>query len=81
MRVSVNAPLTFDASVKQWVQLLFGHALLLVPEEIRPDGEELLRFVLKRRVDVLDCTPSQLRLLEAAGLLSGAPRSCRGAFW
>jgi len=70
LRVSVNAPLTFDASVKQWVQLLFGHGLVLVPEEIRPDGEELLRFVLEQRLDVLDCTPSQLRLLESACLFA-----------
>ncbi|MEP7010062.1 MAG: amino acid adenylation domain-containing protein, partial [Acidobacteriota bacterium] len=68
LRVSVNAPLTFDASVKQWVQLLFGHGLCLVADDIRPDGEELLRFVLAQQLDVLDCTPSQLRLLAAAGL-------------
>ncbi|MEP7010066.1 MAG: amino acid adenylation domain-containing protein [Acidobacteriota bacterium] len=70
LRVSVNAPLTFDASVKQWVQLTFGRCLVLVPDDVRPDGEELLRFVAEQRIDVLDCTPSQLRLLAAAGLFS-----------
>ena len=76
LRVSVNAPLSFDASVKQIVQLLHGHALVPVPEEIRPDGEALLAFLLRYRVDVLDCTPAQLELLLDAGLadLEGSPR-------
>jgi amino acid adenylation domain-containing protein/FkbM family methyltransferase len=68
LRVSVNAPLAFDGSVKQWVQLLCGHAIDIVPEEIRPDGEQLLLYLDRQRVDVLDCTPAQLRLLLAAGL-------------
>jgi hypothetical protein len=38
LRVSLNAPLAFDASIKQIVQLLFGHTLYLLPEELRLDG-------------------------------------------
>jgi amino acid adenylation domain-containing protein len=68
LRVSVNAPLAFDSSVKQVVQLLGGHTLYVVPEEIRPDGDELLKFIRGHRLEVLDCTPSQLRLLLEAGL-------------
>ena len=68
LRVSVNAPLAFDSSVKQVLQLLGGHTLYVVPEEIRPDGGELLKFIRDHRLDVLDCTPSQLRLLLEAGL-------------
>jgi amino acid adenylation domain-containing protein len=71
LRVSLNAPFTFDSSVKQWIQLLFGHTLQLVPEDVRLDGERYVAFLRRHRVDVLDCTPSQLRLLLAAGL--GAP--------
>ncbi|HSF38966.1 MAG TPA: amino acid adenylation domain-containing protein [Thermoanaerobaculia bacterium] len=76
LRVSVNAPLAFDASIKQIVQLLSGHALCLIPEEVRRDGEALLAFLRRQQVDVLDCTPSQLGLLLDAGLLvgSGGPR-------
>ncbi len=72
LRVSVNAPLTFDASVKQWVQLLAGHTLQLVPEEVRLDAPRCVEFLRRQRVDVLDCTPSQLRPLLAAGLGSDA---------
>jgi len=66
--VSVNAPLAFDASVKQLVQLLAGHALVVIPEEVRRDGAALLEHIREQRVDVLDVTPPQLRLLLAAGL-------------
>jgi amino acid adenylation domain-containing protein/FkbM family methyltransferase len=75
LRVGVNAPLVFDASIKQIVQLLAGHILHLIPEEVRRDSEALLAFVRRQALDVFDCTPSQLRLLLAAGLLTGpAPR-------
>jgi len=69
LRVAVNAPLAFDASVKQWIQVLDGHALRWVPEEVRPDAERMLAFLRQSRVQVLDCTPGQLGPLVAAGLL------------
>jgi thioester reductase-like protein/FkbM family methyltransferase len=68
LRISLNGPLAFDTSVKQWIQLLQGHCLVIVPETIRFDGEALLSF-LDRQIDVFDCTPSQLQLLISAGLL------------
>ncbi|MEP7339283.1 MAG: amino acid adenylation domain-containing protein [Acidobacteriota bacterium] len=68
LRVSVNAPLAFDASVKQWGQLLSGHTLDIVPDELRADGERLADYLAEHRIEVLDCTPSQLRLLLRAGL-------------
>ncbi|HSF41121.1 MAG TPA: amino acid adenylation domain-containing protein, partial [Thermoanaerobaculia bacterium] len=76
-RVSLNAPLTFDASVQQWTRLLFGDALAIVPEELRSDGSGLLEWMRRESLDVLDCTPSHVRLLAEAGLLqaAGAPRT------
>ncbi|HEV2149832.1 MAG TPA: non-ribosomal peptide synthetase, partial [Longimicrobiaceae bacterium] len=68
LRVSVNAPLVFDGSVKQWLQLLGGHTLHVVTEEERLDPGRLLARVRGERVQVLDCTPTQLRGLFAAGL-------------
>ncbi|MCP3782182.1 amino acid adenylation domain-containing protein [Micromonospora sp. A3M-1-15] len=64
-RVAVNAPLTFDASVKQLVQLGHGRALYVVPEEVRRDGAALAAALADHDVDVLDLTPSQLRILLA----------------
>jgi len=68
LRVSVNAPLSFDAAIKQLVQLAYGHALVLIPEEVRPDGAALLKYLADHQVEVLDCTPTQLRLLLETGL-------------
>ena len=70
LRVSVNAPLMFDSSVKQLVQLLYGHELCIIPEEIRIDGTALADYLKRHEVDVLDCTPSQLRLLTPTELFS-----------
>jgi amino acid adenylation domain-containing protein/non-ribosomal peptide synthase protein (TIGR01720 family) len=71
LRVSLNAPLPFDASVQEWLMLLSGHTLVIIPQEVRQDGDELLRFIREKEIDVLDCVPSQLKLLLAAGLLDG----------
>ncbi|MFL5513040.1 MAG: amino acid adenylation domain-containing protein, partial [Gemmatimonadales bacterium] len=71
LRVSVNAPLSFDASVKQVLQLLAGHTLVLVPEEIRLEPERLVAWLRAQQVAVLDCTPGQLRLLLDEGLGEG----------
>jgi amino acid adenylation domain-containing protein len=67
LRVSLNAPLTFDASVKQLLQLLHGYTLCIFPEEVRLDGNELLSYLSRHSLDALDCTPAQLQLLLAAG--------------
>jgi amino acid adenylation domain-containing protein/non-ribosomal peptide synthase protein (TIGR01720 family) len=77
LRVSVNGSLSFDTSVKQIIQLLYGHTLEIVPEAIRFDGHALLSFLQKHKIDVFDCTPSQLGVLIAAGLLASksAPKA------
>ncbi len=67
LRVSLNAPLTFDASVKQLLQLLYGHTLCILPEEVRLDGKELFSYLNRHSLDALDCTPAQLQLLLGAG--------------
>jgi len=63
LRVGLNAQVIFDASIKQLLQLLSGHTLVVVPEEIRANPDELLGHVAEQQLDVLDCTPSQLQLL------------------
>src|SRR4029079_1805953 len=68
-RASLNAPAVFDASVQQLVLLLQGYALYIVPEEVRRDGQRLLDFVRRHRLDVVDCTPAHLELLVLEGLL------------
>ena len=67
LKVGLSAPLAFDASVKQWLQLLSGHTLYLLPEELRLDAVQLLAYMDQHALDVLDSTPSQVKLLLAAG--------------
>ncbi len=69
LRVSINASLAFDASVQQIIQLIYGHSLNIVPEKVRFDSHAMLSHLRQQKIDVLDCTPSQLRLLISVGLL------------
>ncbi len=71
LRVSLNAPLVFDGSVKQWVQLLRGHTLHVTPEAERMSPERMLAWVRATELDVLDCTPTLLKGLLSAGLGDG----------
>ncbi|NVJ28799.1 non-ribosomal peptide synthetase, partial [Myxococcus sp. AM011] len=68
LRLSLNAPLSFDASVKQLVFLSLGHCLCFVPQAAREDVPLLLSWLKKHQLDVLDCAPSHLRLLLDEGL-------------
>ncbi|OLF04420.1 hypothetical protein BLA60_40970 [Actinophytocola xinjiangensis] len=63
LRIGLNAPFTFDSSVKQLVQLAGGHTLCLLGEELRRDPPALLDHLAAHRVDVLDCTPTHLRAI------------------
>ena len=75
LRVGWNASLSFDASVKQWVQLLSGHAIYLLGEEERLEAERVLDHVKQNEVQVLDTTPGQVRTWLDAGLKEGAAGS------
>ncbi|GEM_PF-886567 len=73
LRVTVNAPFSFDSSIKQIIQVVAGHTLYPVPSETRTDPARMLAFLETHRIDVLDCTPSLFRLLIQAGLGDGHP--------
>jgi amino acid adenylation domain-containing protein len=66
--VGLNAPFTFDSSIKQLITLAMGQTLCLIPEEIRRNGAALLAYMQEIKIDVLDCTPTQVQLLLEAGL-------------
>jgi amino acid adenylation domain-containing protein len=68
-RIGVNAPFTFDASVQQYVQLLSGRSLFLIPQSARLDARNLINYIVENRIDGIDCTPSQLSTWVSAGLL------------
>jgi amino acid adenylation domain-containing protein/thioester reductase-like protein len=68
-RIAVNASFTFDASVKQLVQILCGRTLVLIPREVRWEPRRLVQLLAEQRVDGIDCTPWQLKSWIEAGLL------------
>ncbi|HSS01494.1 MAG TPA: amino acid adenylation domain-containing protein [Kofleriaceae bacterium] len=76
MRVSLNAPLAFDSSVKQWVQLLSGRTLVVIPDDVRADGAAMLQLITEKQIDVLDCTPSQLAVIQDAARVSAELLPC-----
>ncbi len=69
LRVSLNAPVSFDPSVQQMVMLASGHALYIIPQEVREDGHLLVEYIRHHRLDVVDCVPTQLQGMIAEGLL------------
>lgn len=76
-RVAWNAAFTFDASVQQLVQLLSGRTLAIIPQEKRLDAMAMRAFVEERRIEAIDCTPTQLKAWIAAGLLDSSECSLR----
>ncbi|HVG18729.1 MAG TPA: amino acid adenylation domain-containing protein, partial [Blastocatellia bacterium] len=66
LRMSLNAPLIFDAAVKQLVQLFYGHTIHILPDEVRFDAHELMGYASRHALDVLDVTPAMLRVLLSA---------------
>ena len=66
--MSVTAPLVFDASVIQLVQLCEGHRLVLIPEMTRRSPAALLALIEREGIELMDCAPVQLAQLVAEGL-------------
>lgn len=69
LRVSLNAPLVFDASVQQLNMLLYGYTLYMIPDEVRHDIDDFVDFICTNRLNVLDYVPSQFQLMLDGGLL------------
>ncbi|WP_037663174.1 non-ribosomal peptide synthetase, partial [Streptomyces aurantiacus] len=70
LRVALTASFSFDTSLEGVLLLADGHPLHLVDEATRLDAAALVEYVVEHRVDFLDLTPSYLRQLLPAGLLT-----------
>ncbi|MFD0724406.1 amino acid adenylation domain-containing protein [Lysobacter brunescens] len=68
LRAAMNASLSFDVSVQGWSRLLSGDCVVMVPQAAKQDPEAMLSLLEAERVDLFDCTPSQLGGLLDAGL-------------
>ncbi|HEX6342483.1 amino acid adenylation domain-containing protein [Umezawaea sp.] len=69
MRMAVTAAFSFDTSLEGVLWLLDGHELHVIGEDLRREPDELVDYVARRRIDVLDLTPTYAGELVAAGLL------------
>ncbi len=74
LRVSLDASLSFDASVGQVLCLLGGHTLYIAPEEVRLDSAAMVAYLRRHALDVIDVVPTQVRVLLEAGLLEQGQR-------
>jgi amino acid adenylation domain-containing protein/non-ribosomal peptide synthase protein (TIGR01720 family) len=80
LRVGLLASYSFDASVQQiFAALLLGHALVMVDEETKKDGAALNRFVSEKKLDVIDGTPTLLRIMSRSAGFDVMCRSVRHA--
>lgn len=66
-RMAMVASLSFDVSVQQiFGALLLGHAVYIVPEEVKKSGELLWEYYRRHQIDISDGTPTHLYLLSQA---------------
>ncbi|MFI1166942.1 non-ribosomal peptide synthase/polyketide synthase [Streptomyces sp. NPDC020801] len=70
LRVALTASFSFDTSLEGVLLMADGHRLHLVDETTRTDASALVEYVVAHRIDFLDLTPSYLRQLLPAGLLT-----------
>ncbi|WP_158892624.1 non-ribosomal peptide synthase/polyketide synthase [Amycolatopsis anabasis] len=74
LRVAVTAAFSFDTSWEGVLLMLDGHELHVLEDEVRLNPAALVDYARRNRIDFLDLTPTYVRQLLPAGLLSGAHR-------
>ncbi|MBT2427760.1 amino acid adenylation domain-containing protein [Streptomyces sp. ISL-112] len=70
LRVALTAATSFDASWDPVLWMVAGHELHLVDDDIRRDPEALVDFLVEQRIDAIETTPTYLRHMLTAGLLT-----------
>lgn len=70
LRVALTAATSFDASWDPVLWMVAGHELHIVDDETRRDPQALVEFLVERRIDAIETTPTYLRQMMTAGLLS-----------
>jgi len=69
LRVGQVASFSFDASVQQiFTSLLFGHTLYPIPGDMKRDTTQLISYILRHGIEVIDGTPSLWELMVGSGI-------------
>ncbi|MFI5606844.1 non-ribosomal peptide synthase/polyketide synthase [Amycolatopsis sp. NPDC051903] len=71
LRVGHAWSFSFDASWQPQLWLLDGHAVHVVPDEVRRDPEQLAALIRREALDFIEVTPSLFTQLADAGLVEG----------
>lgn len=67
-RVLASTTLSFDISVLEiFLPMIVGATSVISPTSLSEDSDAVLKFLASRRIDVIQSTPSSLRLLLALG--------------
>lgn len=69
--IGFNGSFVFDGAVQSWCRVLDNQSIIWVPKDVRRNGEQFLAYIHQWRIQVLDGTPTSLRLLWEAGLGNG----------
>jgi amino acid adenylation domain-containing protein/non-ribosomal peptide synthase protein (TIGR01720 family) len=70
LRVALSAVFSFDTSWEGPVLMAGGHELHVLTDDVRLDPDAFVDYVVSHRIDFLDLTPTYLRRLLPAGLLT-----------
>lgn len=62
-QATLNASVSFDASVQQFLHLSRGATLHIISDELRSDPKALVDYLVNNRILCLDVTPSLISLL------------------
>lgn len=58
---------SFDASIQSLPgNLLHGHTLHIIPDHLKNDPVAFLKYLADQAIDIIDCTPSYLKMLALA---------------
>jgi len=68
-KVGLCSPIHFDFSVLQWIRILAGNTIVVVPEECRYDGKLFIDYAKKHHIQTAGFTPSEMAMHIEAGFL------------
>ncbi|MFJ2703709.1 amino acid adenylation domain-containing protein [Streptomyces sp. NPDC087428] len=70
LRVALTAATSFDASWDPVLWMAAGHELHIVGDAVRSDPQALVDHLVRERIDAIETTPTYLRQMLTAGLLT-----------
>lgn len=72
-RCALNADFSFDASYQNILMPLLGRAVYILNQEERLDPHKMVNALREKKIQSMDCTPSQLRAFFDANIFDTLP--------